>query len=126
MIKIGTRVRIVGRATAAAGRQGTVILVTAAGDGFLVEADEEFTIGVGTIRKIEAAAPRRRWWCAADELKVIGGPDWLWRGMAHVRHTDPPSDLAAARLATRASAATTGVDANQCNAAKVSPPAPET
>ena len=46
MIGIGTRVRFVGPTTA--GGLGTVLLVAAAGDGFLVETDDQFTAGLVT------------------------------------------------------------------------------
>jgi len=76
MIEIGTRVRIVGGAAAESGRLGTVIHVTAVGDGFLVEADEEFTVALGTYQRVETPSRRRRSWCAASEIVVVGGGAW--------------------------------------------------
>ena len=106
MIEIGSRVRIVGSGTDRGGtdrggRLGTVILVTAAGDGYLVEMDESVAIGPGSFRGRELVPSQRRWWCGAEDLRVVTPPGWLWRRLSRVRRLDPPADLAAARSASR-------------------------
>jgi len=101
MIEIGTRVRIVGGAAAGSGRLGTVIHVTAVGDGYLVEMDESVAIGPGSFRGRELVPSQRRWWCGAEDLRVVAPPGWLWRRISRVRRSEPPADLAAARSASR-------------------------
>lgn len=100
MIKIGTRVRIVGQYLGGTGLVGTVILATVAGDGYLVETDEQYTVMIGTFGRRDPAVPRRRAWCGTDELDVVSGPSWVGRRFP-VRVSDAPRDLRAARAAER-------------------------
>jgi len=110
MIGIGTRVRFVG--PTAAGGLGTVLLVTAVGDGFLVETDDQFTAGLGTYQRTESLARQRRRWCATDELRVVSEPGWVSRQMARVRRTDPPLTLEDARRSSRSDCALPAAEPN--------------
>lgn len=100
MIEIGTRVRIVGQYSGGTGLVGTVILATVAGDGYLVETDEQYTVMIGTFGRRDPAVPRRRAWCGPDELEVVSGPGWVRRRFP-VRVGDFPRDLRAARVGER-------------------------
>lgn len=101
MIEIGTRVRIVGQYSGGTGLVGTVILATVAGDGYLVETDEQYTVMIGTFGRRDPAVPRHRAWCGPDELEVVAGPGWVGRRFP-VRVSDAPRDLRAARAGERA------------------------
>jgi hypothetical protein len=100
-LDIGTRVRIVGRISAAAGHTGTVLLATGAGDGYLVETDEPFQVRTGLAPVRLSTVPRRRTWCAPHELEPVAEPPRPVDGLSRTRRSDPPADLGAARRSFR-------------------------
>ena len=99
-IEIGARVHVVGRTSPAVGCSGTVLLVTRAGDGVLVETDEPFAAALGISAGRVPPVSRRRVWCAPEDLGV-DGPAPAASPAPRVRRFDPPSDLRAARRSTR-------------------------